>query len=298
METIDLKLGAAVHPTRVAGPADGPLVLCLHGFPDVPQSFDRLLETLAAAGYRAAAPTMRGYTPSCQPADGDYRIAAIARDVLGFIDGLGAERAHIFGHDWGAVTTYAVGARAPERLISLTTLAVPPAHGFFRTSLRVPRQLANSWYQLFFQVPGLSDWAASRRDWALVRRLCRIWSPGHTFSADEWAMRRALFEAPGVRRAMLMWYRHNLRPGDVIRGRGIFARQSISVPTLALTGADDGCIDTRVYDHMVSAQDFPAGVRVERLDGLGHFAHLEDPARIAGLLLPWLAEQTASSAEP
>lgn len=294
VETLELTVGAAMHPTRVAGPVDGPLVLCLHGFPDVPQTFDRLLSTLADAGYRAAAPTMRGYAPSCQPQDGDYRVAAIAEDVLGFIDALGAERAHVFGHDWGAVVAYAAAARWPERLRSLTTLAVPPAGGFDRAVRRVPRQLVNSWYQLFFQIPVLSDVMLSARDWALVRWLCRVWSPGLELSGEAWAMRRAMFERPGVRRAMLRWYRHNLRPWQLWRRQGIFARQTIAVPSLLLSGADDGCIDTRLYDHLVAADDFPAEVRVQRLEGLGHFAHLEDPARIEALLLPWLARYSRS----
>lgn len=290
METIELRVGDAVHPTRIAGRPGDPLVLCLHGFPDLPDTFDGLLPALAAAGFRAAAPTMRGYAPSCQPADGDYTIATIAGDVVGLLDALGASRAHVFGHDWGAVVTYAAGARAPDRFASLATLAVPPPHRIRGALGRVPGQVLKSWYQLFFQVPGLSDRAVERRDWALVRWLCARWSPGFAFDETRWAARRAAFGAPGVRQAMLSWYRQNLSPLDLIRGRGLFAPMAVPVPTLAMSGARDGCMDTRLYDHGLPAEDFPAGVRVERLEGVGHFAHLEAPAAVEGLLLGWLAE--------
>lgn len=289
MQTVELRVGPARHPALCAGPADGPLVLCLHGFPDIPESFDRLLPALAAAGYRAVAPTMRGYAPSCQPADGDYTIGAVARDVVGFVDALGADRAHVFGHDWGALSTYAAAALAPERFASLATLAVPPVHRWPDAVRRVPAQLVKSWYQLFFQLPGLSDWVVERRDWALVRWLCRRWSPGFTFDDTQWQARRRAFSAPGVKRAMLSWYRQNLSPRDLAGRRGPFAPMRIAAPTLALTGARDGCIDTRLYDHLVLPEDFPAGVRVERLEGLGHFAHLEAPERVQGRLLDWLA---------
>jgi len=290
METLELSVGEAMHPTRVAGPKDGPLVLCLHGFPDLPQTFDRLLTTLADAGYRAAAPTMRGYAPSCLAADGDFRIGSIAGDVVGVIDALGADDAHIFGHDWGAVVSYAVGARAPGRLRSMATLAVPPVHRIRAALRHVPRQLARSWYQLFFQIPALSDWATARRDWAMVRWLCRIWSPGFEFDESGWQARVRAFERPGVGRAMLSWYRQNLSVLQLVRARGVFAPQVVPVPLLAMTGARDGCMDSRLYAHALPAEDWPAGVRIERLEGVGHFAHLEAPERVEASLLAWLAE--------
>src|SRR5580765_1168097 len=82
---------------------DGPLVLCLHGFPDHARSFRHQLPALAAAGFRAVAPFMRGYAPTEVPPDGPYQSAALAQDAVALIDALGYQRAAIFGHDWGAV---------------------------------------------------------------------------------------------------------------------------------------------------------------------------------------------------
>ena len=94
----------------------GPLVLCLHGFPDTAWSFVPLLERLAAAGYRAVAPFMRGYPPSGPAPDGDYRVITLGRDALALIEVLGAQRAVLVGHDWGAAATYIAAALAPERV--------------------------------------------------------------------------------------------------------------------------------------------------------------------------------------
>src|SRR5947208_7079442 len=98
------------------GPADGPLALCLHGFPDSAHTFRFLLPTLAGAGFHTVAPFMRGYAPSAVPADGAYDPGALAADVNALHEALGGdERAVLIGHDWGAITTYAASALAPDR---------------------------------------------------------------------------------------------------------------------------------------------------------------------------------------
>src|SRR3990172_9400038 len=80
---------------------DGPLVLCLHGFPDHARSFRHQLPALAAAGFRTVAPFMRGYAPTAIPADGRYQSAVLALDAVELIAALGYE--YLFGHDWGAI---------------------------------------------------------------------------------------------------------------------------------------------------------------------------------------------------
>ncbi len=270
----------------------GEIVVCLHGFPDDSGTFRHQLPALAAAGYRVIAPTLRGYEPSSQPDDGDYSLATLARDVLAWIDDLGADRVHLFGHDWGAAITYTAGALAPERFQSLTTIAVPHAARLTAALRKVPSQLRKSWYMSFFQIRGLSDRRVERDDWALVRRLWKTWSPGHDLSDDEWVDLRATFEAPGVKQAMLAYYRQNASPLILMGIRKPEAMRLTSVPvrTLAITGADDGCMDTRLWDLAFHADDFPAGHRVERIEGAGHFTHLERPDEVNRLVLDWIAE--------
>jgi len=271
-----------------------PLVLCLHGFPDSPQTFRWQLPALAEAGYRALAPTMRGYEPSSQPEDRDYRIATLARDVLAWLDELGEDRVHLVGHDWGAAVTYAAGALAPDRFASLTTLAVPHTARFRKVIWRAPSQLLKLWYMSFFQLRGIAEWALERKDWALAKRLMKNWSPGLELDDEAWQHLQRVFEAPGVKQAMLSYYRQNASPTLVLGLRVSEAMRLTSVPvrTLAIAGDDDGCMESRIYEHLFEERDFPAGFRVERLPDAGHFLHLERPAEINALLLPWLSEST------
>jgi len=269
---------------------DKPLVLCLHGFPDNARSFRFQLPVLAKAGYRAIAPTLRGYEPSSQPDDQDYSLAALARDVISWLDGLNEEKAHLIGHDWGAGITYVAGALAPERFHSLTTIAVPHAARLPEGMREVPSQLANSWYMMFFQLRGIAELVVERNDWSLIKKLWRDWSPGFDLPEEEWASLRETFEAPGVKRAMLGYYRQNVSPGIMLGWKKTEATALTTVPirTLAMTGADDGCMDTRLYDHVFLEEDFPNGFRVERIQGAGHFTHQEKPAEVNRLILDWL----------
>jgi pimeloyl-ACP methyl ester carboxylesterase len=131
----------------------GPLVLCLHGFPDTAWSFVPVLNRLAAGGYHAVAPFMRGYPPSELGPGGDYRIITLGRDALALIEALGAQRAFLVGHDWGAVAAYIAAALAPERIERMVTAALPHLHRFlFWPSLR---QLKRSRYMGF---PAKEDW--------------------------------------------------------------------------------------------------------------------------------------------
>ncbi|PHR53985.1 MAG: epoxide hydrolase [Robiginitomaculum sp.] len=271
---------------------NGDFVLCLHGFPDSAQTFRFQLPALAKAGYRVLAPMMRGYELSSQPADQDYSIPALAGDVIAWIDYLGAQKVHLVGHDWGAAVTYLAGAMAPERFHSLSTFAIPPAARFADGIRAVPSQLLKSWYMMFFQLPGLAEWALERKDWALIRKLWRTWSPEYRLADDDWCILRAVFEKKGVKQAMLAYYRQNASPGVLLGLNSSEAANFTRIPvrTLGITGADDGCIDTRMFDHCFHEKDFPQGFRVERIAGVGHFAHLENPKAINQLLLDWFDE--------
>lgn len=289
-----LAIGDLTFSMDRAGTPGGDVVVCLHGFPDTSATFRHQLAALADAGFDALAPTLRGYEPGSQPADGDYDVMTLAGDVIGWLDALDVERAHLVGHDWGAVITYVVAAHHPERLLSATALAIPPLPRIPDAVRRVPRQLLRSWYMTWFQVRGIADRSARAADWRLIRRLWRSWSPGYEMTDDEWVGLRATFEQPGVLPAALAYYRQNATPPLLLglRTTPAMAPTPIRVPVLIAHGADDGCMDRRLFAPSIHLEDFPAGVEHVEIPDAGHFLQLERPDAVTDLILDHLAAAT------
>jgi pimeloyl-ACP methyl ester carboxylesterase len=266
------------------------LVLCLHGFPDHARTFRAQLPALAEAGYHVLAPTLRGYEPSSQPRNGDYNLLRLAEDVLGWMEHLGVSKAHLVGHDWGAVIGYVVTAMAPERFHSLSALAVPHLRNPLEAYRATPGQLRNSWYSFFFQLRRLSDAMVRWEDFQFIEKLWRDWSPGWHWPEEEMAALKRTFQQPGVVEAALDYYRaiYALWSPSAWRAHKLL-QSPIRVPTLALTGARDGCLDTRLFD-FTRPEDFPQGLRIERFQDAGHFLHQEKPAEVNRLLVEWLGQ--------
>ena len=266
---------------------DGPIVLCLHGFPDNAGSFRHQLPVLAEAGYRAVSLTLRGYEPRSIPTDGDYTIETVATDILAVIDSLNAGPVHLIGHDWGAAAAYVAAAAAPERFRSLTVMAVPHAGRFARDGLRIPRQLRLSWYMGFFNIPWLSDWIVSRRDYRFIRWLWRDWSPSWQPEPGVLEGVISTLSQPGVRSAALGYYRAALSIKALLVSVEE-AHYSVPVPTLALSGERDGCIASDVFEELMVEQDFPQGLTFSRIPQAGHFLHQEQPGRVNRKIVDWL----------
>jgi pimeloyl-ACP methyl ester carboxylesterase len=111
---------------RDAGPADGPVVVLLHGFPQHNDSWDAVIDRLTARGYRCLAPNQRGYCAGARPPRRrDYRIPELVGDLRALIDAGGAQRVHLVGHDWGAAVAWVAAAEMPERLITVSPVSVP-----------------------------------------------------------------------------------------------------------------------------------------------------------------------------
>lgn len=265
------------------GDAGAPVVLCLHGFPDHAPSFEPLLDRLAAAGYRAVAPWMRGYAPS--PVDGPYDTDQLARDVIEMAgDFSPAAPVHLVGHDWGAVATYAALLAAPERFRRAVAMSVPRLPTLFRALLRDRAQRRRSWYIYFFQLPLVPELVLPRDDFALVDRLWRTWSPGFELpDADRAALHACLAASMP---APIAYYRAMTRPLRAAPARLRPPTDAITVPTLYLTGERDGCIGPEVGR---GQERFFAGPFASRvLPDVGHFMQLENPDAVAGHIIDWL----------
>ena len=291
LERLSFRHGTLTFSAQAMG--DGPTVLCLHGFPDNASTFRHQLPALATAGYRAISLTLRGYEAASIPPDQDYSVEAIVTDIVAVIDALGAAPIHLIGHDWGAAVAYRVAASAPDRLKSLTTLAVPHAGRFARDGLRIRKQLRLSWYMGFFNVPWVSDWVVGRNDFAFIRRLWAAWSP-------DWQPEPGVLDEvietlsqAGVKSAALEYYRAALSLKALTTSREE-AYYRVPTPTLALSGERDGCIDSAIFERLTVAEDFPEGVVFHRVMGAGHFFHQERPNEVNRLIIDWLARHDES----
>lgn len=268
------------------GPRDAPLALCLHGFPDHPPSFTALLSALAAAGYRAVAPWLRGYAPSTR--QGPFDADRLAADVRELVDALSPDRPVVLiGHDWGAMITYDVVARSADRIASAVTMAVPHPAALVAETHGRAAQMRRSWYAALFQIPIVAERAVLRNDLALIDRLWRDWSPGYTHPPEEMrALKRCLAESMP---APIEYYRALFRPlGAAIRRAKVASSQRpIQVPLLLLMGEDDGCIGASMG---LGKDDrlFAAPYRRETIPGVGHFMQVENPDEIARRTLAWI----------
>lgn len=282
-------VGSLRLPVRQAGPAGGEPVVLLHGFPDSLHSWDAQLGALAAAGYRAYAPALRGYAPGAIPADGDYSLPVLVQDLVSLLDALGHDRVHLVGHDWGACIGWLAAAQHPGRLYGYTSLAIPPLGGLLPAVLRVPRQLRNSWYMGFFQLRGIADRRLARDDYAFIERLWHDWSPGWGWPPAAMAEVKDVFRQPGVAQAALGYYRHLFRiTSPAARTTLRLLRRPLGVPVLALHGERDGCMDQRLYTPAALRVRAEAGLAVEILPGCGHFLHREHPQAVNALLLDFI----------
>jgi len=267
----------------------GPLVVCLHGFPDTANTFHLMVPALVGAGYRVLVPVMPGYEQSSVDPEGNYHITDLAKNVVGWVDHMGEESAHLIGHDWGGVTAWLAAAMYPHRFFSVTSIAIPPLKHLGAAILQCPSQILKSWYIGFFQLPLIPEQIIKFSDGVFVRMLWRRWSPG--WDAPEALVRPVLdaLDDPSVTRAMLGYYRCL---GRIFHRQHQQGRRALKlpyqVPCLMISGSDDGCMDSRLFELAMSENDFMAGAELYRLMGAGHFCHLEKPALVHAKLLSFL----------
>ncbi len=266
------------------GGRTAPLVLCLHGFPDHAPSFVPVMDQLAAAGYRAVAPWMRGYFPSVL--DGAFDADHLGADVIALASALApGGPVSLVGHDWGAVATYAALLASPDRFRCAVTMSVPHPRAFLHNMARAPGQVLRSWYMFFFQVPRVAERVVEARHLALIRRLWKVWSPGYELSPAAFReLERCLGHSLP---APLAYYRAMFRPDRAARQRlRDVDAMTIRVPVRYLHGDGDGCISAS----MGRGQEryFGEAFDSELVRCAGHFLQLEQPSHVARRIAEWL----------
>jgi len=255
-----------------SGPADGEVVVLLHGYPENRTSWHAVTPLLTAAGYRVLAPDQRGYSPRARPMRRrDYRTNLLAADVAALADAAGAESVHVVGHDWGGAVAWAFASLHPSRCTTVTSLCTPHPKALIGSMVR-SSQLLRSWYMLLFQLPFLPE-LSLRGSGAKAARRKLIATGLLEEAADRYLA--PLVADPAAARAALNWYRA-LPLSAPLRG-------SIEVPTMYVYPTGDAFLGRKAAD--LTGRHVSAPYRYEVLDGRSHWLPEEAPDEIAGLLL-------------
>lgn len=295
---------------------EGPLVILMHGWPELGFSYRHQIAPLAAAGYRVAAPDMRGYGDSAKPFDPAlYSIDAHADDMAALASALGADRWIAVGHDWGSPVAWRCGLRFPDQVAAVFSLSVPhrlatdiTAHEWFDTAyasrfyymryfepvgpaeMELERDPRDALKRIYFSLSGdapLNDWVSDRPiDDPLLKGLAPPPPGALSFMTDDDLEAYADAFARGGFHGPLNWYRNWDRNEAQARAYG---DQHIRQPSGFLAG--DKEIVLAMFPGCVEAQrDICDDLRMERIvPGAGHWIQQERAAEVNAALLEFLA---------
>lgn len=284
MTTRRIDVGEIALSVTEAGSGDD-VVILLHGFPELGHSWRHQLPALADAGYHAVAPDLRGYGDSDAPAQvADYALPKLVGDIVGLISALGAERAHLVGHDWGGSIAWAMSARAPQLVRSLTILNSPHPVASAETR-QLPEQQQKSWYMLLFQFTGIAEEWLAKDDFANLRQFVFDTAAPGTFPAEDQAVFCDALARDGRLTAALNYYRANIPPENWLKPPPDLP--PITVPTTILWGEADAYMSGLLLERSVAKVTGP--LHVERLPGVSHWVQQEVPDRVNELLIAALA---------
>jgi pimeloyl-ACP methyl ester carboxylesterase len=278
-----------------SGPADGPPVILLHGWPSDPHDWDGVAPALASDGCRVLVPWLRGYgatrflDPST-PRSGQQ--AALGSDVRDFMDALGIRQALLVGYDWGGRAACVAAAMWPERvrgLVSITGYNIQniPTAGRPGTAAQEHRY----WYQWYFQTErGRAGLQQNRRD--ICRLLWRLWSPNWQFDDATFEATAESFDNPDFVDVTIQSYRHRYAnaPGDPTLHQleeRLAERPLITVPTIVLHGACDGVGPAEQSE--THARFFAARYERRVIPVAGHFLSRETPDAVVQAVRDLLA---------
>jgi pimeloyl-ACP methyl ester carboxylesterase len=274
-----------------AGPADGPVVMLLHGFPYDIHSYVDVAPMLAARGCRVIVPYVRGYGPTRfrdekTPRSGEQ--AAVGADLMALMDALAIKRAVFAGYDWGGRAACIGAALWPERCIGLVVVNSYLIQDIARAMLPAkPEREVPLWYQYYFQIErGRAGLEANRG--GIARILWQQWSPNWQFDDATFERTAAAFDNPDYVDVVIHSYRHRyaLADGDPQYAelqRRLATLPVITVPTITFDGAADGV--ARATDGAASAAKFPARRAHRVLPGVGHNLPQEDPVAFADAVM-------------
>lgn len=265
--------GSLTLEVSTAGPADGPVALLLHGFPQTSRCWHRVAPLLSDAGVRVLAPDQRGYSPGARPDDvAAYRLEHLVADALAVLDAAGAREAVVVGHDWGALVGWALAAAAPERVRALVAVSVPHPAAFVQALREDADQKRRSSYIALFRLRGVAE----RTLLAAGGRQLRLLYTGSALSDEEVDAHVAPMLEDGALGAALAWYRAQ----DVSE---LAAVPPVRVPTTYLWGRGDAAVGATAAAACPGHVSAP--YRFVELPQASHWVPDEAPGAVADAVL-------------
>ena len=272
--------GLALHMIE-AGPADGPPLFLLHGFPEFWWAWRRQITPLADAGYRVIVPDMRGYNLSDAPGDvSAYEIHILAADIAALADAYDARRFRLVGHDWGGLVAWQVAASYPGRIERMVVMNAPHPDTWIKQALKHPTQALRSTYMAFFQLPGVPEATLTAFDAAGLRAMVERTARPDALRPGEIERYVEAWTRPGRFTAMLNYYR-------ALRERQAGAPQRIAPRTLILWGRQDSFLEMHEAEADLA---MCADGRLVTVDEATHWLHLEEPERVNRELIAFLSD--------
>lgn len=280
-----VRRGSLTFDVYDEGPADGEVVVLLHGFPERASSWRLVAPRLHEAGYRTLAMDQRGYSRGARPGRRrDYRVSELVADVLALVDvAVGpAGRVHVVGHDLGAIVGWATAQRHPDRVATLTAVSVPHPMSFV-TAMARSRQVLKSWYVLAFQLPKLPE--------LVIRRLGKVSDSQLAASGmtreDLERVQREIVDDDALSGA-IGWYRalpfNDPRP---LWGK-------VSVPTTLVWSDGDVAVGRWSAENNHRWVEGP--YRFVALEGVSHWIPTQAPEELAAAILDRLASAPTRAA--
>lgn len=270
-----------------AGPADGPPVILLHGFPEYWYTWRFQIAALADAGYRVFAPDQRGYNLSEKK--GPYNLETLAHDIAHFQDAVGIEKSIIVGHDWGGITAWAFAAYHPERTERLIILNAPHPNAYLDAIRSLSLQVFRSWYIYFFQIPCLPEYFMRRKNFAAIRKMFAD-LPSTNMTENDISRYISALARPGALHAVINWYR--ALPGETRRTGGKLPTPEISAPTCVIWGEDDFALDIACLETLPK---YVPDLTVHLLRNTTHWLQVERPEIVNQHMLEFLACNTKAT---
>ena len=300
--------------TAIAG--DGPLIVLVHGWPESWYSWRHQIPALVAAGYRVAAPDVRGYGGSDKPdAIEAYGIKTMSADIAGLISALGERQAILIGHDWGAPIVWNTALYFPEQVRAVAGLSVPHFGRGIMPRLQLFSKLYKDrfFYQLYFQEPGVAE-AELEADIRMSLRKVYFWASGEAarggLKVDKPADARLLDGLPDpqplpvwLSEADLDYYTEQFTqsgfrgPLNRYRTSDIdFAEQAeikdkqVTQPAAFIAGSLDPVLRfvPGIDPIELMRKQVPDLRLVELIEGAGHWVQQERPAEVNAALLKFL----------